>query len=84
MADGTVECYAGRHYPDRPTAFQWEGERLEVVEVERNWRTQGIEYSNPVLYHYRVRTTAGYFHLIYDSDRDAWRIDKDLGLSADN
>jgi hypothetical protein len=75
MADRLVECYAGRHYPDRPTAFQWESERLEVEEVERRWRTQGVAYDSSILYHYRVRTAVGLFHLTYDSDRDTWQIE---------
>ena len=30
-----VECYAGHRFPERPRAFDWEGERIEVEEVER-------------------------------------------------
>lgn len=70
----TVECYAGRHYPDRPVAFYREGRRLEVEEVERQWRTQGVAYSSPVLYHYQVRTAEGCFHLVYDSSADKWQV----------
>jgi len=74
MAEGYVECYAGRHYPDRPLAFRWQGRRLEVEEVERQWRTQGVAYSSPILYHYQVRTAEGRFHLAYDSETDIWDI----------
>ena len=35
----TVECYAGHRYPERPLAFMWQGERLAVTQVERQWRT---------------------------------------------
>jgi hypothetical protein len=37
MAD--VRCYAGASYPERPVAFVWEGQWLEVVEVLRQVRT---------------------------------------------
>ncbi len=72
-----VECYAGRHYPDRPLAFQWEGRRLEVEEVEQQWRAQEAAYGSPIFYHYRVRTTEGRFHLVYDSKNDDWQIQQD-------
>ena len=75
MADKLVECYAGRHYPDRPVAFQWEGRRLEVVEVERQWRTTGVDRKSAVLYHYRVRTERGRFHLIFDCQEDTWQVE---------
>lgn len=71
--DTKVECFTGRHYPDRPVAFQWEGQRLEVEEVERRWRTQEASYSSPILYHYAVRTARGRFHLVYDTDKDVWQ-----------
>jgi hypothetical protein len=77
MANSLVECHAGRHYPDRPLAFQWQGERLEVEEVERQWRSQQEARSSPILYHYLVRTTEGRFHLTYDSDADMWEIVRD-------
>ncbi len=77
MANSLVECYAGRVYPDRPVAFRWEGRRLEVVEVERRWRTQGADRRSPILYHYRVLTAEGRFHLTYDSDNDSWEIQQD-------
>lgn len=74
MADSYVECYAGRHYPDRPVAFRWEGKRVEVEEVERQWRSQEAGYDSPILYHYQVRTAEGRFHLVYDSEEDVWEI----------
>jgi hypothetical protein len=34
-----VRCYAGTSYPERPTAFEWQGIWLEVVEVLRSAHT---------------------------------------------
>ncbi len=48
---GGVECYAGYRYPERPRAFVWEGERVEIEAVERRWRTP----AGPT---FRIRTTA--------------------------
>jgi hypothetical protein len=72
MAECAVECYSGRHYPERPRALWWEAARLEVEETERHWRSQGVAYSDPILYHYMVRTAHGHFHLIYDTDQEKW------------
>ena len=76
MANSLVECYAGRHYPQRPKALWWEGDRLEVEETERHWRSQGVRYSDPILYHYLVKTEHGHFHLIYDTDQEEWKATK--------
>jgi hypothetical protein len=64
----SVECYASTRYPERPRAFLWEGERLEVVEVERQWRTP----TGPA---FRVRTVEGRtFTLAYDEAADTWDV----------
>ena len=40
-----VRCYAGTRYPERPTAFEWEGRWLEVIEVLWQTRTpQGVSF----------------------------------------
>ena len=55
-----VSCYAGSRYPERPRAFLWEGQWLEVAEVERRWRTP----DGPV---FRVRSSDGRrFALAYE------------------
>jgi hypothetical protein len=63
-----VECYASSRYPERPQVFLWEGERLKVKEVERQWRTP----SGPV---FRVRIADGRrFTLAYDEVVGSWAI----------
>ncbi len=63
-----VECYAGYRYPERPRAFSWRGERVEVEKVERQWRTP----SGPA---FRVRTADGRrFTLAYDEAADEWSV----------
>ncbi|HEY67289.1 MAG: hypothetical protein DRI79_11725 [Chloroflexi bacterium] len=63
-----VECYAGICYPERPRAFVWEEERVEVEEIERRWRTP----SGPA---FRVRAAGGRrFTLTYDEAADAWDV----------
>jgi hypothetical protein len=64
----TVECYASYRYPERPRAFLWRGERVEVEEVEQQWRTP----SGPA---FLVRTADGRrFTLAYDEAADDWDI----------
>ncbi len=63
-----VECYASARYPERPRAFMWKGERLEVTEVERQWRTP----AGPA---FRVCVVDGRtFTLTYDEAADTWDI----------
>ena len=73
--DRDVECYAGHHYPERPLAFRWEGERVTVAEVERSWRTP----AGPV---FRARAADGRcFTLSYHEATDAWDIQPVPGIS---
>lgn len=61
-----VDCYAGAGYPERPRAFVWKGERHEVEDVERRWRT-------PAEYGFYVRTTEGtHVTLLYREREDRW------------
>jgi hypothetical protein len=68
MSDAVVECTAGTRYPDRPRVFVWEGERVVVAAVQREWRTpDGLVFG--------VKTADGRrFTLTYDEARDAWDI----------
>ncbi|HEX9798149.1 MAG TPA: hypothetical protein VGA52_14300 [Anaerolineales bacterium] len=71
MTDQTsplVECHSGFVYADRPTALHWDGERLEVEEIEAQWRIPGGR-------RFRVRTTdQRLFELFYGELYDEWRI----------
>jgi len=63
-----VECHSGYEYAERPTALQWEGQRLEVEQVEAGWRTPGERC-------FRVRTRDGRrFDLFYSEQYDEWRL----------
>lgn len=61
-----VECYAGYRYPERPLAFTWQGERLAVEQVERQWRTPaGLSFL------VRAAGAGGRFVLTYAEPLDA-------------
>ncbi|MBI3360448.1 MAG: hypothetical protein HY023_04990 [Chloroflexi bacterium] len=63
-----VECHSGYEYAERPTAVWWQGQRLEVEEVEERWRIPGGKC-------FRVRTVEGLvFNLTYVELFDEWRI----------
>ena len=77
MPDTTVECYAGHRYPERPRAFLWEGERVTVEEVERQWYT-------PAGSAFRVCTADGRrFTLAYDEASDTWTVQPVRGASGE-
>ncbi len=65
---GRVECHSGYAYAERPTALEWEGQRLEVTAVEARWRTP----AGPA---FRVACTSNQrFELIYREADDTWEI----------
>ncbi len=67
MAD-RVECYSGTDYAERPTAVWWEGARLDVAQVDAQWRTPEGKV-------FRVRTRDGQrFELVYAAPAGAWSI----------
>jgi hypothetical protein len=62
-----VECVSGSRYGERPLAFTWDEERLEVAGVQRQWRT-------PRGMCYRVITQdERTFDLFYLEDDDVWK-----------
>jgi hypothetical protein len=68
MGEGLVECHSGYEYAQRPLALRWQGERLEIEQVEAEWRTPGGK-------RFRVRARNGLvFELFYDELSDDWRV----------
>jgi len=64
----SVECHSGYTYGERPVAFQWEGERLIVAEIEARWRLP----RGPA---FRVRTQDDrVFELFYNEPQGEWVI----------
>ena len=63
-----VECHSGHTYAERPAALRWDEQRLEISEVETQWRSPGG-------YCFRVRVLDGRrFELFYGENNDEWRI----------
>jgi hypothetical protein len=63
-----VECHSGYTYAERPIAVHWEGQRLEIEQVEADWHISGGR-------RFRVRTRDGrIFELSYGELTDEWRI----------
>lgn len=68
MGGELVECHSGYAYAERPVAFLWEGNRLEIEAIEAQWRI-------PDGKRFRVRTQDGrIFELFYDELCDEWRV----------
>jgi len=68
VGDELVECHSGYAYAQRPVALHWEGDRLEVEQIEAEWRIPGGKR-----FHVRVRD-GRLFELVYDELGDHWRI----------
>jgi hypothetical protein len=78
MVDGVVECYAGSRYPERPRAFTWAGQRLEIAAVVHEWRTP----AGPV---FDVSTTDGRRVILsYEEAADAWKVRPVPGAARGN
>ncbi len=70
MGDELVECHSGYAYAERPAALRWEGQRLEIEQVEAQWQIPGGK-------RFRVRTRDGrVFELFYDALNDEWRVNE--------
>lgn len=64
----TVWCYAGSSYAQRPLAFLWQGQRLEVAAVAAEWRTPDGKT-------FVVRTPDGQvFKLFYNHRLELWQV----------
>jgi len=65
---GSVACYSGSRYGERPTSFVWRGVRRRVASIDTEWLEPGAR-------HFRVRTEDDtLFELCYDEDVDRWLI----------
>lgn len=63
-----VECYAGATYPEKPLALYWDGERLEIEQIEFQVRV-------PDGWRYRVRTiNSQVFELKYEENNARWYV----------
>ncbi len=68
LENSLVECYSGSEYAERPVALYWQGQRLEIEQVEAQWRIPGGK-------RFRVRTRDGQvFELFYGELYDEWRV----------
>ena len=70
MAPDLVICRSGTDYAERPLAFDWQGEWLDVARVLQQWRTPGG-------LHFRILTEDQQnFELYYDLLEDTWQVDQ--------
>lgn len=69
QTNAQVWCYAGGSYAQRPQAFLWQGQRLEVAAVTAEWRTPDGKT-------FLVRTPNGQiFKLVYNHQPDDWQVE---------
>jgi hypothetical protein len=66
-----VFCQSSSEYAERPTAFEWEGNRLEIAKILNRWRT-------PQKKVFQVLTTdERLFVLGYNETTESWEIDQE-------
>jgi hypothetical protein len=65
----TVECHSSSTYAERPVAFHWQGQRLEVERILARWRTPSAS-----CFRVLARGSQRAFELQYDESADTWRI----------
>jgi hypothetical protein len=66
--EDSVECHSSHTYAEQPVAVHWEGERLEIAEIEKSWQS-------PRGKHFQVRTKGSQvFELFYSQSDDQWSI----------
>ena len=70
-----VDCYSGYKANERPTAFTYQGHRLEISEIIDRWYEGGVKPDQPVIDYFKVRTSEGQVFLLrYLSLFDAWSV----------
>ena len=61
-----VTCYSGRTYAERPESFIWEGVKLGVKQIVKEWQEPGTRL-------FEIRTEDGrMFVLSYNERGDEW------------
>ena len=70
----TVECYSGYKANERPVAFVFQGERLEISEILDRWYEGGIEPDRPIVDYFKVRADGEVFILGYEPETDEWSV----------
>ena len=70
-----VECYSGYKATERPTAFTYQGHRLEIAEILDRWYEGGLDVKQPKIDYFKVKTSGGQVFLLrYLSLFDAWSV----------
>jgi hypothetical protein len=70
-----VECYSGYKADERPVAFTYQGNRLEVKEIVDRWYEGDLDGSKPVIDYFRVRDRDGNIYLLrYQRYLNLWSL----------
>jgi hypothetical protein len=63
-----VECHSDYQYAEKPTALHWEGQRIEILAIEAEWRTPEGRFFKVLCREERR------FELFYSETKDDWTI----------
>ena len=70
----TVECYSGYKANERPVAFIFHGERLEISEILDRWYEGGIEPGRPIVDYFKVKAEGDVYILRYTAETETWSV----------
>jgi hypothetical protein len=70
-----VECHSGYRANERPIAFTYRNERLEIRDIMDRWYEGGRDACREVIDYFKVRTADGEIYILrYLSAFDSWTI----------
>ena len=70
-----VECYSGFKAHERPVAFIYQGERLDIQDIIDRWYEGGLDSSRPIVDYFKVKTSDGKIYFLrYQSALDEWSL----------
>jgi hypothetical protein len=65
-----VKCRSEVDYAERPFAFEWEGQWLQITKIVQRWRSpQGLGFQV-------ITEDLQHFELFYDLPGDTWQVEQ--------
>lgn len=68
LQETIVECHSGYAYCDQPRALYWQGQRLEITSIIKQWRTPESKW-------FLVKASDNItYEINYNEASDTWQI----------
>lgn len=70
-----VETYSGSSVDERPTAFIYQDNRYEIIEIIDRWYEGGKKAGTPIMNYFKVKAKKGKVFLLRHNLRyDSWAV----------